>query len=123
MTSSFYFSTTSTTSIPPAPTRRPPFEVTLRPTRSTRATLKPKNVFNDESFQNPDFVNPEYGDSRAAGSDESDYYQYYDYEEDYSTTVEPSLGSDLKSSRAHWLLRQVSRIKYLNQMSTYHLAG
>ena len=105
MTSSFYFSTTSTTSIPPAPTRRPPFEVTLRPTRSTRATLKPKNVFNDDSFQNPDFVNPEYGDSRAAGSDESDYYQYYDYEEEYSTTVEPSLGPDLKFSRPHWLLR------------------
>ena len=82
--------------MPPEPTRRPPFEVTLRPTRSTRVTLKPKNIFNDDSFQNPDFVNPEYDDSGAAGSDESDYYHYYDYEEDYSTTVEPSLGPDLK---------------------------
>ena len=77
--------------------------MTLRPTRSTRATLKPKNVFNDDSFQNPDFVNPEYGDSRAAGSDESDYYHYYDYDEEYSTTVEPSLGPDLKSPRPQLL--------------------
>ena len=100
MTSSFYFSTSPpSTTLPPEPTRRPPFEVTLRPTRSTRATLKPKNVFNDDSFKNPDFVNPEYDDSRAAGSDESDYYHYYDYEEDYSTTVEPSLGPDLKFPR------------------------
>ena len=103
MTSQFYFSTTSTTSttsIPPEPTRRPPFEVTLRPTRSTRGTLKPKNIFNDDSFQNPNFVNPEYDDTRAATSDESDYDYYYSYEGDYSTTVEPSLGQDLLYSKS-----------------------
>ena len=90
MTSSFYFSTTSpiAASIQPAPTRRSPFEVTLGPTRSTRATLKPKNVFNDPSVKNQDFVNPEY----IEASEESDYYHYYDNEEDFSTTVEPALG-------------------------------
>ena len=102
MTSPYYFSSTTstTTSIPPEPTRRPPFEVTLRPTRSTRPTLKPKNIFGnpDDSFQNPDFV-PEYIDDSSAASDETDYYSYYgEYEGDYATTVEPSLGQGLTPS-------------------------